>query len=253
MDRAQSERLIHLWKHRGNFQTEAEWTELYRLVHLKLMTCNAPILLSLPDTREYYIQDFFLYKVLETAGRNTTPLHSAGALCTFFRNFLIDDHRRQAPEDTVASSEGEGDEPPLIEQIGFMPVEEKLDPARDAIEYGVTLEQARHSARQFLLSLMGWLPIILARKFCADLDVAKKTIHLAKELGAVSPSHNLEKLGVTKRHGSAGNPDFPNTQLGKWIASLGVEPIQENAACMQWLFVQLCHEAQVMDQEETQQ
>lgn len=252
MDRAQSERLVHLWNHRGDFQTEAEWTELYRLVQIRLMTCNAPILLSLPDTREYYIQDFFLYKVLETAGRNTTPLHGAGALCTFFRNFLIDDLRSQAPEDTVASYEGEDEEPPFIEQFGFIPAEEKLDPTRDAIEYGITLEKARYSARELLISLMGWLRIILARKFCADLDDSQKTIHLAKELGAVSPSYHLEKLGVTKRHGSAGNPDFSNTQLGKWIASLGVEPIQENAACMQWLFVQLCHEAQVMDQEETQ-
>lgn len=250
MDREQSNRLIYLWQYRGEIQMEAEWAELYQLVHRKLMTCNAPILRTLPDTREYYIHIFFIYKVFETAGRNTTPLHSAGALCTFFRNFLIDDLRGQAPEDTLVSSEGEDEEPPLIEQLGVISPEEKLDPARDAIEYGITLEQVRHSAREFLLTLMGWQRVILARKFCADQDEARSADKLAKELGAVSSAHHLKKLGVTKLHGGGGNPDFAETQLGKWIASLGVEPIQNNLACIQWLFAQLCHEALALHQEE---
>lgn len=252
LDRAQADRLIQLWAHRGDFSTEAEWVELYQQIKAVLMRCRAPQLANLPESREVYVQDYFTHKVFETAGRNTTQLFAPGALCGFFSNYLIDRLRDLNPEAITSLGNEEEGESPLIERLAVTDdATEDLDPANDAMEYGISLEQARESARILLNSLPAWQLIVLARKICADLDESTPIYKLAEQLGAQSAAYHLAKLGVTKRHGGSGNSDFRTTILGKWIESFGVELTPENSGCIQWLVAQLCHEAQNMDTEES--
>ena len=215
------------------------------------MSCNAPILSTLPDTRENYINDFFTDKVFETAGRNATPLYHAGALCSFFRNYLIERQRALGLEMAFLDQE-EDNGVSFIDRLQAVTPEERLALDQDALQYGIPLTSARQSARELLTSLKPWQQVILARSTCADKDDKLTADELAKSMCIPSAHHHLRRLGVTKYQGGQGNPNFRDTLLGRWILGFGIEPVLDNVACIHWLLAVLCVEAMVMDQEEAQ-
>lgn len=251
MNPEHNERLVHLWNHRGDGISAEGWADLYQLARWQLMSCNAPILSTLPDTRENYINDFFTDKVFETAGRNATPLYHAGALCSFFRNYLIERQRALGLEMAFLDQE-EDNGVSFIDRLQAVTPEERLALDQDALQYGIPLTSARQSARELLTSLKPWQQVILARSTCADKDDKLTADELAKSMCIPSAHHHLRRLGVTKYQGGQGNPNFRDTLLGRWILGFGIEPVLDNVACIHWLLAVLCVEAMVMDQEEAQ-
>ncbi|MBK6744826.1 MAG: hypothetical protein IPG66_18475 [Hydrogenophilales bacterium] len=215
------------------------------LTQRQLKRCKAPILASLPESKEHSIDDFFRIKAFETAGRNSTPLYGPRALCRFFNNYLKDCLRAQDTAEITDSGheDTDDDDTPFIERFGFSPPEDMIDPALDALEYGITLSQARSAARALLMSLADWQLTVLAQSTCADTDDKLTADALAKQLAIPSANYHLKKLGITKAHGGGGNPHFRECHLGQWIAGFGVDPVQDNVACIHWLLIQLCHEA----------
>lgn len=245
MDRASRERLVYLWDHRDEIRSNPEWNELYMLIQRQLKRCKAPILASLAESKQNYIDDFFRIKVFETAGRNSTRLYGPRALCGFFNNYLKDCLRGlDTAEITDTGDEDRDDDgTPFIERFGFTPPEDCIDPTQDALDYRITLAQARSSARELLKSLAEWQLTILAQSTCADTDDKLTADALAKQLAIPAANYHLKKLGITKAHGGRGNPHFRESHLGKWITGFGVDPAQNNVACIHWLLIQLCHEA----------
>ena len=76
--------------------TGKEWEDFYRIVRSALMRCPASELRSLPDSRESYIDEFFTEKLFFKAQRKSDAgiqSISGGALCRFFRNYLLDQVR----------------------------------------------------------------------------------------------------------------------------------------------------------------
>ncbi len=87
-----NDRLTQLWAARDEL-TEAEWEELYKLVFGILSRATPSILRSLPESKEHYIQDFFLLKVFEPAKHQSSAPRGANELCSYFNNYLIDVYR----------------------------------------------------------------------------------------------------------------------------------------------------------------
>lgn len=100
--------LRDLWSRRPQL-THAEWTALYQLIHGFLKHRYWPELQSLPGTRDEYIHDYFVDKVL-MGGAQGGEIHHAGVLAVFFRRYLISVLRspyvRRRQDDDATDGEG---------------------------------------------------------------------------------------------------------------------------------------------------
>jgi hypothetical protein len=250
-----ADKLLRLWQKRGDSgptaMTQSEWVELHHLVRRQLQKCKLSILASLREPRATYINYYFSHRVFETARRNIKPLYDPRVLCTYFERYLIARLRAQEPDPvTTIPSEDNDDYIFIIDLIGDDPRAASLAPDQDATDYGITLHQAWHSASVFLRTLKPWLIPVLARSLCEQDTDKPRAINLAQSLGAQSPAHHLDKLGITKKHQGASLERFRDSQLGRWMAGFGITLDIQNMEIVAWLYIQLCHAAHVIDQEE---
>jgi hypothetical protein len=216
--------------------TQDEWADFYRCVRAALLRCPAPELSGLPDRRENYIDEFFTEKLFFRAQRtNELGIQSisGGALCTFFRRYLIDllrayqrisltekEDLERMPEDTAGSN----DEAVVSEFLATSGGHEVL----------------RQSVADFLATLEEWGLLMLRGHFCAD-DDAVPMSSLCK--GIPSYHYKAQKLGITVNRSAAELLGYEHTIIGRWIVGMGVAVIPQNFAVIQFLLGAICLEA----------
>ena len=211
-----------------------EWESFYRLVRQALVRCPAPELGSLPDTRESYIDEFFTEKLFFKAQRmSDTGIQSlsGGALCRFFRNYLLDHLRhyeRRPIAKTNPDDEGHSEVPDDDGQV-------------DRFVSTIGRDRLGHALQAFLASLPDWALLMLRGHFCADEDEAAPMSSLCK--GIPSYHYKAQKLGITVKRGADGLIGYEHTQIGQWMESIGVQIAPENHAVMTFLLGAICLEA----------
>lgn len=216
--------------------SEAEWADFYRRVCMALLRCPATELASLPDRRENYIDEFFTEKIFFKAQRmSATGIQtiSGGALCLFFRRYLIALLRGPQPVPPLG-----GDEPVLE-----MPVDP--DESENAVDEFVTQigghEALARSVDDFLVTLEDWAVLMLRGHFCADDHEAIPMSEICR--GIPSYHYKAQKLGITVQRNTADFLGYEHTRIGQWIKALGVDIAPENYALIRFLLGALCVEA----------
>ena len=208
-------RLTPLWENREAL-TEAEWEELYRLVFGILSKSNPSILRSLPESKEHYIQDFFLLKVFEPAKHNSASPHGPNELCSYFNNYLIDVYRSAGLRTTE-----------LVEN--YDEVERTCEHARDYatptdgefFDYGISHQDVHQRAQTFLDQLDDIGRIYLALHACSD--APEPLYKLAERLRIPSYHYRAHQLGITRKKGEFGE-GYESTQIGSWLTKeLGLD------------------------------
>lgn len=226
-------RFVHLWKSRDALN-EAEWEELYRLTFSILSKSNPSILRSLPESKEHYIQDFFLLKVFEPAKHNSACPHGANELCSYFNNYLIDVYRSAGLRTTD-----------LVED--YEEVERACEEAHDHsapadgefFDYGFSRQDVHQRAQSFLEQLDEIGRVYLALHACAD--APEPLYKLAERLRIPSYHYRAHQLGITRKKGEFGD-GYESTQIGHWLAKeLGLE-LTANTAVLTALKI-LCLES----------
>lgn len=234
MAEAQSDReLLTAYWVRLDKLTATEWKTFYLLVRRALLRCPAPELAALPDKRENYIDEFFTEKLFFKAQRMSSAgiqSISGGALCRFFRNFLLDEVDRYKRNPLTEDEPGEDwnaeqrdNELPIddfIAEIGHGPLAKAID--------------------NFLAGLPDWALLMLRGHFCAD-DDAVPMSKLCE--GIASYHYKAQKLGVTVKKDADGLVGFEHTMIGQWMQALGVQIVPENHALMVFLLEAICLEA----------
>ncbi|MDA8416721.1 MAG: hypothetical protein M0Z78_06610 [Betaproteobacteria bacterium] len=226
-------RLKHLWGKRDDL-TEAGWADLYQLIFGMLKRSNPSILRSLPESKEHYIQDFFLIKVFEPAKHNSSCPRGGNELCSYFNNYLIDVYRGADLRITD-----------LVEnhdEIGYLCAEAGNDqtPADgEFFEYGFGYREVHQRARAFLDQMDDIGRVYLALHACAD--APEPLYRLAERLRIPSYHYRAHQLGITRRKGEFGK-GYEVTQIGKWLVrELGLE-LGPNSAVLAALKI-LCFES----------
>lgn len=232
----QASRLSQLWINRDNL-TQVEWEELYRLVFGILKRSNPSILRSLPESKEHYIQDFFLLKVFEPAKHSSSCPHGANELCSYFNNYLIDVYRSAAMRTTD-----------LVED--FEEVERHREDAHvsdqpadgEFTEYGFSRDDIHRQARAFLDQLDEVGRVYLALHACAD--VPEPLYKLAERMRIPSYHYRAHQLGITRKKGEF-TDGYESTQIGSWLTrQLGLE-LKADEAVLSALKI-LCLESVMM-------
>lgn len=235
----ENERLTALWSAREEL-TEDEWEELYRLVFSILNRSNPSILRSLPESKEYYIQDFFQHKVLEPAKHNSAVPNGANGLCSYFNNYLIDVYRSVSLRITDLVEDFEE----VVRHCEALH-EEKAVPDREFFEHGLSHHEVHRQAQIFLNDLDEVGRVYLALHACAD--APEPLYKLAKRLHIQSHHYRAGKLGITRKKGEF-EKGYESTQIGNWLTKvLGLE-LTAQTAILAALKI-LCFESLLMYQE----
>ena len=213
--------------------SDTEWKAFYRLVHRALLHCPAPELAALPDTRINYIDEFFTEKLFFKAQRMSSAgiqSISGGALCRFFRNYLLDEVDRYKRNPLTGDDAEDG--------LGTDGLDE--DECIDDFLATIGRDKLDGSIQIFLAALPDWALLMLRGHFCAD-DEAVPMSKLCKDIA--SYHYKAQKLGVTVKKDADGLIGYEHTQLGQWMQSLGVHIVPENHALMVFLLEVICLEA----------
>lgn len=232
-------RLTPLWANRESL-TEAEWDELYRLIVSILSKSNPSILRSLPESKEHYIQDFFLLKVFEPAKHDSNSPHGANELCSYFNNYLIDVYRSAA----LRTSEEYDEE--VLPHDGTLDHGGEVD--SEFRDFGYTPQKVQASAQEFLRNLDEIGRIYLALHTCAD--TPEPLYKLAERLRIPSYHYRAHQLGITRKKGEFGD-DYESTEIGRWLVKVLGLDLSANAAVLSALKI-LCFESLQQYQIETE-
>lgn len=214
---ADERQLVELWSRRSNLAGK-DLERLCLLVMQVLQRCNAPELQALRegedlrDTRERYIHDFLLAKVLDTERYSDQGrLDSAGVLVSWFRKLLLNaiaSKQDSILRDSCDLDESRQDDSPN-ETLSHTSPECVL-----AANPHSTAHRWLEHARQFANGLESRYQILLL-SYCAD----EAVFTVAKRYNIASAAHHAGKLGITKKHGDA-PPDFEKTLIGSWIKNV---------------------------------
>lgn len=235
-----SDRLVALWSRRDGLSQD-EWTELYQLIVSILKRSNPSILRSLPESKEHYIQDFFLHKVFEPAKHGSSCPHGENELCSYFNNYLIDVYRSPAVRTTDFVEDFDHVERCCEEAH----VSDKPG-SHDFFEYGFSQQDVHLQARKFLDNLDEVGRLYLALNACAD--VPEPLYKLAERMRIASHHYRAHILGITRKRGEF-SKGYEKTQIGSWLnQKLGLE-ITPSAEVFSALKI-LCFESLLMFQEQ---
>ena len=216
--------------------TASEWTDFYYRVRKALMRCPAPELSAISDSRESYIDEFFTEKLFFTAQRApTTGIQSisGGALCLFFRRFLIDKIRGRKQEDSLDENVPDND---------ATPVTTAPDNHIDKLLAHIGGHEALAlSVDTFLAQLEDWALLMLCGHFCADDDEAIAMSTLCRGIPAYH--YKAQSLGITVKKNAANFLGYEHTRIGQWVKGMGVDIVPENRPAIGFLLEALCLEA----------
>lgn len=240
--------LQDLWRRRTDLN-QAEWTALYRIVTRVLRQGSYPQLGTLRESRDWYIQSFFVDKVFRFD--QTGEIFYAGALKTFFRNYLLSQLRTLGPP-APDTADADGQDPASVEEANETTADRTLvDQIAALVEkalpgvlndapgtpvhavqrhLGVSLPRVIESARGFLAGTdewaglvndAWWIRIYLREHQCPEHGVALSL--LAQRHQIRSSHHKALKLGVTVPKGDAAAlAAFTRSLRGQWLRSLGI-------------------------------
>lgn len=225
IDLPQQQRLVDLWNARLR-ASEADWTELYRLVERALAGCGARVLAGLNADRPGLVHDFFYQKVFLTADRTREPLQHAAAICGFFRNYLNDRWRAQAASDGrhVELDEARAEDGAAAEtENGARAVHDDEAGYETLLgEAGIPLARMTGSVERFIDELAGedkTYVLYLKLHLCPDEPVPLST--LAQTYRIPSYHYRAERLGITGKKGGFAR-GYEKTRIGQWLVSLGL-------------------------------
>lgn len=217
-------RLVQLWSSRDHL-SEVEWTELYNLVFAILKRSNLSILRSLPESKEYYIQEYFVIRVFESAKHKNAPVRGRNALHTYFRRYLIDVYRgtNRRKTDSFENSE-------KTRHIhDNTPDEADEADESDSVfsNYDISPEDVHLSAKHFLDNLDEIGRCYLALHTCVD--KSEPLSKMAKRLNIASYHCRAQKLGITRKKGEF-IKGYEATQIGDWLTNkLGLKLADKSA------------------------
>jgi hypothetical protein len=246
---ASDAKLSELWQNLGSLN-EAQWASLYQEVVQILQRCQFPELVSLPDTKEDYIQSFFLEKILKrTPSQDQGAIH-AGFIRLSFRNYLRDELRRPANRDRVyldASDDDQPDESSQLDRLHQLQGDKGGENAATTVdmehvlaEHGLSIEKVQDSAFSWLRAQEEWAQQYLSVHFCPDHHDSPPSLqNLAAKLGIASYHYRARQLGITNKKTDLPS-DFRKTAIGRWAIGLGIEIVPENMSVLLFLFKSLC-------------
>jgi hypothetical protein len=229
--------LIALWAGRGSLSGE-QWHRLWALICRVLNRCHPSVLQSLPDTKEDYISEFFLQKVLHTKDRQQ-HLASAAALATFFQRYLIDVYRHRSVQSEIhvddeatldaLSTSGDDDCASETATLGHSP------------DVAASRTELLASALTFFQTLAYADQLYLALHAC-DGD-GEPLSALAKRYQIASYHYKAGQLGITRRKDDL-PATYDQTKIGRWLTKdLGLKMSAEFADDVTDAFESLCHAA----------
>lgn len=233
-------RLKQCWSNRGQLDPR-QWEELWMLVFKVLRQCHPSILGTLPDDKQDYITQFFLAKVYDNRFAGGQLL-SSNALCTFFKNYLVDVQRHHAIRAT-SSIDTEAILDRMAEEEGSSVADglacEAMSPRVDA-EMGELLKEAA----RFYESLEIEEQIYLSLHSC-DPD-GEPLSKIAARYRIPSYHYRAGQLGVTRKKGDL-PPDYEKTKIGRWMKDkLGLSIQGDAIQDIREAFMALCEAAIAM-------
>ncbi len=210
--------LLQLWARRAVLE-KSGWDRLWLLVTGALMRTSPSVLRNLPDTKQDYVTDFFLNKVLH--GRYGDPaapesaLSSVRALATYFNNYLIDIHRSVANRNTVFVEDQQ-----LLDTMADDADESAASPCAcggATPEEQVAEASLFEAAKVFFDSLGEEEQLYLAAHTCdGDGDPLYK---LAERHKIASYHRKAGQLGITRKKGELHN-GYEKTRIGAWLSEV---------------------------------
>jgi hypothetical protein len=239
---ADQQRLTNFWV-RMESLTQEEWTDFYRCVRAALLRCPAPELSSLPDRRENYIDEFFTEKLFFRANRvaeSGIQTISGGALCTFFRRYLIDLLRGYQRNSNSSQQDIEG-----VQDVDSYSEDDAA--VSEFLARAGGHEVLQRCITDFLATLEDWGLMMLRSSFCADDD----SIPMSSLCKGISSYHyKAQKLGITIKRNSTEMIGYEHTLIGQWIVNLGVKIVPQNMPIIHFLLGVICLEATVIIEED---
>jgi hypothetical protein len=230
-------RLAALWRHRHSLN-EDEWSELYRITVEILRSANFKELSAFGDEREDLIQSFFVQAVMHRAlNGSTASCDHAGALYTFFRNYVIDELRSRSVKqkyvlsgDLIKNEGNDSDPDAFVEACALAanaPEAASIaQPESVLAETGVSPETVLTSAKSFLGSQDSWVRLYLAYHFCPDEGDGLPLYELAKRYQIPSYHSRAARLGITRKKNDLPS-NYSDTLLGGWLLTLIDGPFEE--------------------------
>lgn len=223
------ETLSDYWR-RLDTLSDKEWAEFYGRVRMALRRCPASELSALPDSRDNYIAEFFAEKIFFKAQRKQDEgiqTISGGALCGFFRRYLIDELRRRKRDE------------PLDDDIPEVNPVVPDDPVDSLLRQIGGHEALAKSIEGFLAHLEDWALLMLRGHFCAD-----DSIPMSKLCKGIPAYHyKAQKLGIAVKRNAADFLGYEHTRIGQWIKGLGLDIVPENHSAIRHLLGMICLEA----------
>jgi hypothetical protein len=210
--------LLQLWQRRAVLE-KSGWDRLWILVTKALMRTNPSILGDLPDSKQDYVTDFFLNKVMH--GRYGDPdapesaLRSVMALATFFNNYLIDNLRRHENRGTVVI-----DDEKVLDAVSFDAEKTMVSPCgctRTTPEDLFERSSLFDAAMAFFGSLTDEEQLYLAAHTCND--GGEPLYKLAERHKIASYHRKAGQLGITRKKGELHN-GYENTRIGGWLSNV---------------------------------
>lgn len=227
--------LLLLWKKRSCLD-KASWDRLWILTTQVLMRFNPSILTQLPDSKQDYVTDFFLNKVMQEKF-SSTELSSVSALATFYQRYLIDVHRSLQRRPTVAID----DEATLNHLADSASADAICGCGENQPEVDVESSKLLESAAAFFKSLSEEDQLYLLLHTCDDKGEA--LYKLAERLKIASHHYKAGQLGITRKKGEL-HEGYEKTRIGSWLSGkLGLRIAPENAKAILDAFVALCRAA----------
>ena len=204
--------LRSLWGGRSHLDRE-QWERLWQLVTSVLRQCQPTVLQQLPDTKEAYVSDFFLNKVIQ--GKDAgTQLESASALATFFQRYLIDIQRYLARRPTTYL-----DDEALVDHLADTDSDCDIPESRTSADCPGDHAQRRQllmAAAEFFGALSREDQLYLSLHACDD--DGEPLYKLAKRFEIASYHYKAGQLGITRKKGEL-PAGYETTRIGHWLTN----------------------------------
>ena len=247
-------RLQELWLQRGEL-SQQEIGELWELMVAVLKRSTYPIVESMHDSVEHYIQEYFMLKVVDKA-KTGERLYYDSALKTFFRRYLINEKKSENKIKEVLLGDKEitskkedvtllqEERPSKNKNIFITNESDKTKQKDELLDAGLMPDKVRSSARKFLQTNADWVRLYLGYYMCPDTEKQPALSTFAK-VRHISNYHNrAKKLGIPgKNKKDTFWTGYEKTIIGQWIRSLNIDIQIENYPIMKCVLELLCEEA----------
>ncbi len=246
------DRLSDLWLRRGSL-SEPDMVELYQRVSALLRPIASRLCTSLPDTPQYYVEEFATWQLLEIDPKSVGKFQYQSELKTQafvkegFRFFVLDIRKSKSLSDSD------------IEHVDdasldiAVPLDQSAKDAPSIVETlaakGISLEKAAASAEEFSAELLNDERLFLFHHTCMDYDdkqaertygkAALPLIQFQRRFGVKNYYRKASSLGITGKSGGY-VADFAKSKIGRWMTACGLKIDADHWDEMRALLIVLC-------------